>query len=51
MRAIPTLAGHVVAQITGDQRSEEGHGAAPAISASAAAAISVISSGVASRYQ
>jgi hypothetical protein len=47
VRAIPTLAGHVVAQEAGDQRGKEGHGASPAISASAAAAMSIISSGVA----
>ena len=47
MRAIPALARHVVAQKASDQRSEEGHRATSVTSASAAAAMSVISSGVA----
>src|SRR5216683_3953883 len=51
MRAIAPLSGHVVAQEAGDQRSKEGHMGSPMINVSAAAAMSVISSGVACRYQ
>src|SRR5712675_1192090 len=47
MRAIAPLSGHVVAQEAGDQRSKEGHMGSPMINVSAAAAMSVISSGVA----
>src|SRR6266849_148560 len=51
MRAIAPLSGHVVAQEACDQGGNEGHMASPMINVSAAAAMSVISSGVACRYQ
>ena len=47
MRAIAPLSGHVVAQEAGDQGGKEGHMASPMINVSVAAAISVISAGVA----
>jgi hypothetical protein len=51
MRTIAPLAGHVVAQEAGDQGGKEGHTVSPMINVSAAAAMSVISAGVACRYQ
>jgi hypothetical protein len=52
MGAIAPLDRHVFAQEGGNQRSDRGHWAFPrSISTSAAVAISVINSGVASRYQ
>ena len=52
VRAVAPLDRHVFAQEGGDQGGDRCHGAfPPAISASAAVAISVINSGVASRYQ
>src|ERR1700736_833619 len=51
MRTIVPLTGHVVAHEAGDQGGKEGHRASPMIKVSAAAAMSVISSGVACRYQ
>ena len=50
--AVAPLGRHVFAQEGGDQRGDRHHAASlPAISASAVAAMSAISSGVASRYQ
>jgi hypothetical protein len=51
LRAVAPLAGHVVAQEAGDERSELRHAALSPTSLSAAAAISAIISGVAWRYQ
>jgi hypothetical protein len=51
MRAAALLDRHMFAQEVGDQRGDGRHRPSSAISASAAAAMSVISSGVASRYQ
>ena len=52
MGTVAPLAWHVFAQEWRDQRSDRCHGVfPPAISASAAMAISVINSGVASKYQ
>jgi hypothetical protein len=50
-RAATLLNRHVFAQETGYQRSNRRHTSSPVINASAAAAMPVISSGVASRYQ
>lgn len=51
MRTVAALLRHVLAHEAGDERSDRRHGRLPSINASAAAAISPIRSGVASRYQ
>ena len=51
LRTIATLARHVVPQEARDERSERRHAASLPTSISAAAAMSVIISGVACRYQ
>ena len=51
LRAVAPLARHVVAQEASDERGELCHAALSPTSISAAEAISVIISGVASRYQ
>src|SRR3954462_10256558 len=48
--AVPSVNRHVLAQEAGDQRRNRRHGPSLATSASTVAAMSVISSGVASRY-
>src|ERR1035441_2075386 len=51
VRAAPLLDRHVFAQEVGYQRGDGCHKSSLAMSASAAAAMSIINSGVASRYQ